>query len=494
MRYKFILLSVIVTGLFHVSCNDWLDVQPEMQQKEDDMFTTYKGFRNALTGCYMAMCSYDIYGEKLTISNIEALASLWEIKEQSGLNYFLTNHDYNDEARQAMQTIYSKLFNVIVQANKIIAHAETTPEAFPNEASRSVILGEAYAIRAYCQLDVLRLFGEVPNGNGEKVSLPYSEVKAFDERAARYDFTSYSEKLISDLKRAEQLMKDNDPLFKYTFGFLSTPAYFEKEFEDTYMSYRQSRLNYWAVKALQARAYLYMGRTKDAYDAAKAVIDAKDKDDNPVMTLTGVTDRGQKRLACPGECLFYLSKHNIKTTASILAGGSKSIEKSKLFITEKRLNSDLFPNDKDIDIRYLAGWNKGVECNGLNETCATIKKYYFDDNVQDASLYYEIIPMLRMSEVYLIAIETTPDLTEANKLYADYMLDGCGILLNGDIFNAQTHRIDILLQEYRREFFAEGQMFYTYKRIGAGTMLWYDREITDKDYVLWNCVNTEFNP
>lgn len=42
---------------------------------------------------------------------------------------------------------------------------------------------------AYCQLDVLRLFGEVPGGQGTKVSLPYSEVTAFDERATRYDFT-----------------------------------------------------------------------------------------------------------------------------------------------------------------------------------------------------------------------------------------------------------------------------------------------------------------
>ena len=73
------------------------------------------------------------------------------------------------------------------------------------------------------------------------------------------------------------------------------------------MAYRQSRLNYWAVKALQARTYLYLGRTGEAYAAAKAVIDAKDKENRPVMELSGHTDRGQRRYACPGECLFYLS-------------------------------------------------------------------------------------------------------------------------------------------------------------------------------------------
>ena len=137
-------------------------------------------------------------------------------------------------------------YNIIVQANLVIKHAEDNAAAFPDEATRSVILGEAYAIRAYCQLDVLRLFGEVPGGQGTKVSLPYSEVTAFDERATRYDFTGYSEKLIADLDKAEKLLKDNDPIFGYTFEELNAPS--SVEIEDTYMCYRQSRLNYWAVR------------------------------------------------------------------------------------------------------------------------------------------------------------------------------------------------------------------------------------------------------
>ncbi|GAE85694.1 hypothetical protein JCM10512_4148 [Bacteroides reticulotermitis JCM 10512] len=29
------------------SCNDWLDVRPETEQREDQQFATYKGFQNA---------------------------------------------------------------------------------------------------------------------------------------------------------------------------------------------------------------------------------------------------------------------------------------------------------------------------------------------------------------------------------------------------------------------------------------------------------------
>ena len=493
MRHRFIFISMTFLGILFASCNDWLDVQPEDQRKEDDMFSHYKGYRNALSGCYAAMGHTSVYGQKLTTSDIELLAGMWEMMDNSGMNYDLTTHNYNDGVRSTIQDIYSKMFNVIVQTNKIIAHAEADGGAFPDEATRSVILGEAYAIRAYCQLDVLRLFGEVPGGDGEKVSLPYSEVKAFDERATRYDFSGYAEKLLTDLKRAEDLLKDNDPIFQYTYSFLNTPAYFEKALEDTYMAYRQSRLNYWAVKALQARTYLYLGRTGEAYAAAKAVIDAKDKENRPVMELSGHTDRGQRRYACPGECLFYLSKHDIKAATSMLAANPFSAERSNLLISVKRLTEKLFPENKDSDSRYTQGWNKQVEVNGLKDMYAAIRKYYYDvDNVTDASLYYEIVPMLRMAEVVLIGIETTPDVQEANKWYADYLLKGCGVA-GDDRFTSQTDRLEVLLPEYAREFFAEGQMFYAYKRVGASETL-FGEKIAPEDYVLWNCVNTEFNP
>ena len=223
--YKSILCCAIA-GLSFSSCNDWLDVQPETESKEENLFSEYRGFRSALTGCYMAMADDDAYGMRLTMTNIESLAGVWYFASEpygtNADNYYLTLHDYNnDDAREAVQTIYSKMYNIIVQLNKIIRNAESNPGAFPNEQTQAVILGEAYALRAYCHLDILRLFGEVPNGTGEKVNLPYSEVAAFDERPEYCDFATYSEKLIADLTRAEELLKDNDPIFEYTFTDLN---------------------------------------------------------------------------------------------------------------------------------------------------------------------------------------------------------------------------------------------------------------------------------
>ena len=46
-------VTLAVSGL--TSCSDWLDVQPESQQREKDMFKNYDGVKDALTGCYSSM-------------------------------------------------------------------------------------------------------------------------------------------------------------------------------------------------------------------------------------------------------------------------------------------------------------------------------------------------------------------------------------------------------------------------------------------------------
>ena len=482
------------------SCNDWLDVRPDTEQKEEDQFSSYKGFRDALTGCYMTLGNTNIYGEKLTMSNIESLASLWNMPDNSSSlsesrssDFYLAEHDYkNDDAKEAMQSIWSGLYNVIVQANLIIKHADENKNVFADESTRSVIQGEAYAIRALCHLDILRLFGQLPEGGTQQVKLPYSKATAFNERPVFEDFDIYVSMLENDLNKADSLLKNNDPVFSYTFDELKSLN--NKDLEDEYMLNRQSRLNYWAVKALQARMYLYLGNKEKSYASAMAVINGEGADGGPVLPLSGhsdIVENGYK--ACPNECLFYLSKYDVKTVAGILIGGADIEAGSNyLYITKSRLDELFQGQSTDSHNRYRYLWNQSVVEKNTGVKCAAITKYYFADNAESKTFYYQIIPMLRMSEVYLIAIETTTNLSEANELYAAYMLDR-DVLLNGDAFSSLDEVQGVVLDEYRREFFAEGQMFYTYKRLNSGYMLWYEKEMTEDDYILWNCLGAGFN-
>ena len=492
---KRLYIITVLVALLSGSCNDWLDVRPDTEQKDKDLFTTYKGFQDALTGCYMSLASQDIYGERLTMSNIESLANLW-YQFRNSTRYEdndLMNHDYTgDYSKTAVKTIYSGLFNVIAQANMIIKYAEKNGEVIEDPAARAVITGEAYAIRAFCQLDVLRLFGQMPQGASRQVELPYSETTSIDEMPAYYSFDDYVMKLESDLSKAESLLKDNDPLFQYTFSELNSAH--RNELSDSYMYYRQSRMNYWAVKAIQARMYLYLGKKDKAYMLAKEIIEAKGADGELVMTMSGETDIAKGYKACPSECLLYLSKYDVKTYSSVFLIGNKVDQQAgagHLVISSSML-SDLYAGQNTgSHNRYLNCWNRNVKDASAN-LYGALTKYYFADDAENQMLYYQIIPLLRMSEIYLIAMETSSDLDEINEWYHDYML-AHSVVLNEAGFSALSEVPGEIVNEYRREFYGEGQMFYTYKRTGATTILWGNGNADENVYIV-PLPETEYNP
>jgi len=477
----------IALTLLAVSCNDWLDVRSSAESKDKEQFSSVQGFYDALTGCYMALAKQDVYGERLTMSDIEALAGLWELQkddandERVAACYDLSVKAFSsDNARAAIQKIYAGLYNVIAQASMIIKYAEEKGGVFTDPTVRDVIMGEAYALRAYCQLDVLRLFGQLPRG-GKQVELPYSSTTSIDEMPAYYGFDDYVEKLETDLVKAENLLQDNDPVFAYTFTDLNGKT----DIGNDFLTYRQFRLNFWAVRALHARLELYIGHAQKALAIAREIIGATGADGEPVMSLSGTSDFAEGYVLCPSECLFCLSKYNVKTLSTeFLIGGETGVQydpTKHLAITQDKLINDLFKGENTgSHNRFINCWNRKVQ-NNLGTVYAAIKKYWYDDDAEDQTLCRQLIPMLRMSEVYLIAMETSEDKEEVNRWYKEYMR--AHDVLSEVGFTSLDEARKWVRDEHRREFFAEGQAFYTSKRVATD----------DSGYIL-PLPETEFNP
>lgn len=495
---KYVLLFICLV-FYLTSCNDWLDVRPETEQKADDQFSSVDGFFDALVGTYMEMAETDAYGERLTISNIESLVNLWYMPSMAyqsarSADWYFTAHDFTaDESRSAIAALYNQLFRIITNANLVIKYVDEQGRVFADTTMRNVVQGEAYAIRAYCQLDVLRLFGQLPQNATKQVQLPYSFTTSIDEMPAYYGFEDYVRLLKQDLAQAERLLKDSDPLFDYTFSELNGA---NTEIADNHLLYRQFRLNYWAVKALEARTLLYVGETAEAYRIAKEIIEAKGPDDNPVREMTGAKDIADGYRLCPNECLFALSKHDVMTsTISFLVGGAENAtydSYTSLGLTMERLNLLYSGETVASHNRYLEWWNKNVrQGSGGTSDWAVIQKYWWNDNTENTILNCQLIPMLRMSEVYLIAMETSNDLAEVNRFYKEYMMQHA-VGSSVDFTSLDDARAWVRT-EYCREFITEGQAFYTYKRMGATSMLGVDREITEQNYIL-PLPETEYNP
>ena len=219
------------------------------------------------------------------------------------------------------------------------------------------------------------------------------------------------------------------------------------------------------------------------------IIKAKGADGNALITLSGATDLTNGYNGLPSECLFYLSKFDVNTYANnVLIGGlTMQAREFTVFITSQML-TDLYasiPGSTASHNRYLNWWNRQTKTPS-GQVCPAIKKYWYDEakaNADYLTTKYQIIPMLRLSEVYLIAIETSESLSEIQSLYDTYM-SACQYTLYEPFASVEAAHQEVI-NEYRREFFAEGQMFYVYKRTGATKMKWNDEDtMTEDSYIL----------
>lgn len=507
---KNILLYLLlpIWGVMAVSCDNWLDIDQNTEKNETVMFDKYDGFKSALAGCYEDLSSTTLYGTNLTMTYVEAMGNMWFIESPNNLGgtkqtaYYFRIHNYSHSLTEtAIKSIYSVFYNTILEANMIIRACGEKGNNIADPVSRAVVEGEAYAIRALCHLDVLRLFGQIPAGASIKVALPYSEVTDLTSRPAYYSFEQYVAKLESDFWKAESLLKDNDPVADYSYeemnGVGSNNSYNYVEVEDEFLYNRQYRLNYWAVKALQARMYRYLGQGDKAHDIAMEVINATTTSGKPVVALSSMEDYGgtATHFASPSECLFSLYFDNLHDISVPLLRGGKPMSDKESSDETTQVNPDndfcmtepwirdLFSGTNTAtDIRSLKMWSSTATVQSL--VYPTIRKYFVESG--------GIVPIVRLSEMYLIAVEGAKNVAEANSLYETYM-ESKGVALH-DPFVTLDEVPAELEKEYRRELYAEGQMFYYYKRNKASKM-WTGGtyEVVESDYIL-PLPNTESNP
>ena len=482
---KFILYITLFATLSLTSCYNWLDVKPEAQTDEKDMFKSVDGFKNALTACYIKLNSKNLYGLKLILTDIEYMAQHWTYSESNYRNeQELKDFKYeNDYPKTLMSTIYAEMYNTISQANIILKNVPEYKHVIVNEDIRALVEAEALAVRAFCHLDILRLFGQMPQNGTKQVSLPYAKTVS-TAPIPYYSYNDFTNLILADLDAAEALLKDHDPLFEYTFqeldNFYDTKNY-NVELDDEFLGFRRFRFNYYAVKAMRARLSMYMGKKTEAYAAAKEVIDAVDKNGKKVLELAGAGDISNSNFALPSECILALSNYEIEDNIGDLFDRS---DPKVIYLTEKQFNNDLFAGQSTAVNNRVQIWNRLPDNQGNIKP--VLKKYDQPSSTTNTDMEVlasqkQVVPLIRLSEMYLIAIEAAPSLNEANALYIPYMK-----ARNVDATPLQQDQVTAeIMREYRREFFGEGQMFYMYKRLGVKNMLWKtDREVSELDYIV----------
>ena len=74
------ILFILLFPLFMLSgCSKWLDVSPENQITDEDLYKDYNGFRNALNGVYRELSEQGLYGRELSWGFLSVLAQDYDV-------------------------------------------------------------------------------------------------------------------------------------------------------------------------------------------------------------------------------------------------------------------------------------------------------------------------------------------------------------------------------------------------------------------------------
>lgn len=427
-------IGLILSCLFALcGCDSWLSVSPSNEMPVEDQFGSEQGVKDALAGVYVLVKDPNLYGQNLSFGYIENMASLWDVTAASA-EESLSLHEY-DKVTGTVDNIYGKQYNAIANVNNVLENIHADNGVLLTPGVYEIIRGECLALRAFLHLDLIRLFGPVPDAlEAGGAKLPYVK-QVSKEMQLPVSYDEYKDFLLCDLREAATLLKDYDPVV------------IEGKVSDDFLVKRTSRMNYYAVKALQARAFLWYDEKDNAYAAAMEVIDAKNSDGTKKFDIQAIKEAfpGKDFVLYP-EQIFGLYDHKL------------GIKYSSLFqtgILYKGTNSqsimkDLYGNTGK-DFRELYLW----ELRNLPKgDCFTMKKY-------DVKLGVKQIPLIRLSELYLIAVETG-GISHTQKLWDEYRKSRGVNEKDLPVDPAQLRKE--ILTEFRKEFYAEGQLFYLYKR------------------------------
>lgn len=437
MKYTIYAFSVAFLLLFG-ACDRWLDIEPMDKMNEDKIFSSKEGFTKAINGVYLDMVDSKLYGKAC------------EFLELLGQRYYVTTgHTYEklvqynyteDKVRSIISGVWSKSYAEIANCNRILLHLEEKREML-GDADYNLLKGEALGLRALLHFDMLRLFAPAYDETDSGLYVPYYDEFLVTGKPL-LKVSEFVEYLLNDLNSAELALK-GDPIISGLSGN------------------RNLRLNYYAVKLLQARVYQWRGtgasRNK-AFQIATSVIDNVafdrvfpwvEKD----MALGNSAYASSPDRIFYSEILFGLQNNNRPKIYEDFF--QSSLSDDKILVQVKTTVDDWYSYSGDY--RNAKMWMSVVK---NSKDMKVLQKY---EEIKDTKLTLRTVTqsVLRRGEFYLIAA----DCASSDAVACEYLndLQRARGYQNSDLTKVGSDIKSAIRAEYNREFIGEGQYFFYLK-------------------------------
>lgn len=448
---------LLIGALALTSCSDWLDYQPNDKQTEGQQFATRAGFYSAVNGTYNMLASNSLYGKNLSWGAVDLISKRYQVASSSTANYPWAVFRYTDDtAVNGLNAIWTSAYSAILNANLIIENIDKNGNVLTDN-DKNLIKGDMLAMRAMLHLDMLRLFGPEPVTQTaiETAVVPYND-KPTAEVYEKLSAKDVVKKVVADLDEAEKLLAI-DPVIKE--GRLSTA---DDEATDNYMRYRQLRVNYYAIAVLKARAYMWIGDYENALAEAKKITDdANVKEKFPWVDSSKLLgNQVNPDRVFSTEVLFGIYN---KDRADIFTYNfdAQGLNYGSSFLGPRAnyIKNYLFKTEQQGDYRYQSQWYDDAGYDVLTKFKA------ISYSASNPPFYAFLMPLVRVSEAYYIAAECLRKTDKAKAVeYLNVVKKARGTILLDDATATDASIMAELGYEYIREFIAEGQVLYFFKR------------------------------
>lgn len=404
MKIKYLLVFAIA-ALFCSCGESWMDLEPQTSIPTEKAIQSAQDAEYAINGIYNTLQDYEYYGARMTyygdVTGEDAQAAS---NTKRCADYYM--FQYNKD--NAPTSLWRLPYKVMRLANNLLA-------ADPKYVSDD-IKGQALTLRALALFDVTRVYGypyEKDNG-ASWGGIIMTESPAYNEKPVRNTVFECYQQILTDLNAAILLLKpDKNP----------------------------GKINLFAAKALLARVYLYQGNSKSALATAEEVITNAEAKGYRLWTNAEYLEGWKTGLDT--EVFFKVINTAVDNAGNESIGNLYHEKGYKDIIPSSNFKTLMATDTKDIR-------NKLISSKGYHT------KYM--GNAADEDQRSSDVPIIRLSEVYLIAAEAA--VKELNNTKAVTYLNKIANRANPAVTVTGTVTLDQVLTERRKELFGEGHRFF----------------------------------
>ena len=435
MYKKILAVSVLSLVLAGTSCKDALDVQPKQSIDASTALVDFTSVNAISISLYSRAQSFNYLGQRMLIAP-EVLADNYTITANSGGRYV----GERVNAPGSHLDLWGTLYPAINEANFIIKNVDRVTAA---QADKDALKGQAMFMRAMFNYDMVRIYGYEPgfavNGFGEGIVLrtePTDDVTKADFKP-RSSVSAVYTAIETDLKQATALLPNavgSAGVFRASKG---------------------------AAFALLARVYLYQSKWADAEQAATDAITNKQS----ATTLAPAANYIASFASVPNrESMFEIDyrTEQFSTVDGINNSMNSLTQKTVGGIFAVRATTELMNSFEAGDVRKDA-FQTTID-NGVSV-------FYSLKFPAHKGNFFNNIPVIRLSEVYLIRAEARAKQAKDALAQADLTtLRTNRGLAAVPASTTGTALLDLIFNERRVELHLEGHRFFDFKRRGLNIL------------------------